>query len=123
MGELGVTREAFLALNNGQPRYEQVEVAGLGTVHIKRLNAGEKDRFEMAVIQNDRRDFRARLVAHTACDSRGAHLFTDDDVSALAEFDPATLDPIVKVAVKINGLTAEDQEELRKNSNGQVAIS
>jgi hypothetical protein len=115
-------REQFLALRVDQPKYETVETPA-GLLYVKKLNAGEKDRFEAAHFAADKRDFRARTVAHCVFDERGARLFDDDDISTISMMDPELLDPIVTAALKLNGFTKEDQDELRKNLNGQAVHS
>lgn len=112
---LALTREQFLA--PAAPRLDSVDVPELGgVVHLRALTAGERDAFEAEHVRRKERDFRARLVAATACDADGVRLFTPADVPALSDLPATTLDPIVKAAVKLNGLSDEDVKELEKNS-------
>jgi hypothetical protein len=120
MGEQRMNKAEFFALASAMPKYEQVDVPGFGTVQIKKLNAGEKDAFERA---SKGAGSRALTVAHCSFDERGERVFSDDDVLALNQLDPDLLDPIVTVALRLNGYTAEEQEKLLKNSNGQAVIS
>ncbi len=119
-----ISRESFLAAHVvAFPKHEDVEVPGLGTVKVKAMNAGERDAFESANSEAKAKDFRARVVAATCITEQGALMFGPEDIPRLTLFDPAMLDPIVRAAVRINRFTAEDQEDLKKNSNGQVLDS
>lgn len=102
------------------PKYHAIAADHLGTIYIKKLNAGERDVFER---QASKGGSRALTVAHCAFDDRGMRIFSDDDVSTLALIDADVLDPIVTTALRFNGYTDEEQEKLRKNSNGQAASS
>ena len=109
-------RDRFLSLApTGFPPHEDIDVPGFGPLKIKVLTAGERDRFEMQHIDENKQDFRARLVAATAIDERGAKIFADDDISQLSNLPAHILDPLVKVAARVNRLTDDDNKELRKN--------
>lgn len=120
-----ITREEFLSsIKVKFPVTEQVTVPGLGTVLVKKMNAGEQDRFEVANAENKASDFRARLTVATTIDERGIHLFTEDDIPALSLCDVEVLDPIVERALKLNAsFSKEYREQLRKNSTGQAVTS
>lgn len=119
-----VTREGFLAAHVvAFPKYEEVDVPGLGVVWVKKLNAGEQDRFEVANAEAKAADFRARMVSAVCIDPRGAMLFSGEDIPALTLFDAEVLDPIVEAALRINKFSKKDQEALRKNSTGQGGSS
>lgn len=119
------TRESFLASFQVKfPAHEKVDVPGIGEVLVKKLNAGEQDRFEIGNTKTEGREFRARMVVATTIDERGMHLFTDDDIPTLLQFDAETLDPIVVAALAVNPtFDREYRESLRKNSNGQAPTS
>ncbi len=120
MGELNLRETVLARIRESKPQYEEHDFAGLGKVFVKRLNAGEKDRYEKASQQTVG---RAVTVAHCCFDERGARIFSDDDVIELEQMDPTLTDPIVKAALRINGYTEADQAELLKNSNGQAVSS
>lgn len=110
-----LTRESFFAVP--APRVHRIEVPDLGGfVWIRPLNAGERDRFEGEHNQKKNIDFRARVAAASVCDEEGNLLFGPADVPQLSALPGASLDPIVSAALKLNKFTAEDIEELEKNS-------
>jgi hypothetical protein len=107
-------RASFLACP--PPKVEQVDVPELGDfVFVRALTAGERDQFEVQHVKSKEKDFRARLVAATACDGVGSRLFTEADVPTLSNLPAAVLEPLVQAATKINRLSADDVEDLRKN--------
>ncbi len=120
MDKQHMNKAEFFAVASSKPRYQEVVVPGFGQVFVKKLNAGEKDAFERASRGSGS---RAKIVAHFSFDERGERLFSDDDILTLDQSDPDILDPIVEVALRFNGYTEEEQEKLRKNSNGQAATS
>lgn len=112
-----LSRDAILALKGG--RYEDVDALG-GTVRVAAVSAGARDAFELAmqdVPEDERRkDFRARLVVLSCIDEDGKPLFTHDDIPALSALDAAAIDPVIEVAMRINGLSQKDRDELEGNS-------
>ena len=106
-------RAAILALKGG--RYEDVDALG-GTVRVVAVSAGARDAFELAlqeIPENERRkDFRARLVVMSCIDEAGKPLFTVEDIPALSALDAAAIDPVIEVAMRINGLSRRDRAEL-----------
>ena len=61
------------------------------------------------------RNIRARMAAYAICDADGNRVFSSSDVLALSKKSAAALDRIMTVAARLSGMTAEDQESLRKN--------
>jgi hypothetical protein len=120
MSEIG---EKFLAKARAwKPTYEPMDVPGIGTVHIKRLDAGERDRYEWASKKYDSNTSRSLVLVHFLFDGeRGSRLFRDEDCADLDHLDPAMIDPVVARALTFNGYTEAEREELVKNLNGQPA--
>lgn len=112
-----LSRDAILALKGG--RYEDVDALG-GTVRVAAVSAGARDAFELSLQdipeKERRKDFRARLVVMSCIDEAGKPLFTVDDIPALSALDAAAIDPVVEVAMRINGLSQKDRDELEGNS-------
>ena len=106
-------RDAILALKGG--RYEDVDALG-GTVRVAAVSAGARDAFELSMqdIPEDerRKDFRARLVVMSCIDEAGKPLVTVDDIPTLSALAAAAIDPVVEVAMRINGLSRRDRAEL-----------
>jgi hypothetical protein len=108
-------RESFLALSAVPPTVEAVDTPH-GMAHVRVMTAREKDRFEADHAKDTGRDFRARVVAATCCDEAGVLLFTVKDIPQLSALPASELDPIVKVAIRLNAMGQEEVEEIRKKS-------
>ena len=112
-----LSRDAILALKGG--RYEDVKGLG-GWVRVAAVSAGARDAFELAfqdVPEEERRlDFRARLLVMSCIDENGKPLFGRDDIPALSALDAAVVDPVIEVAMRLNGLSQRDRKELEGNS-------
>ncbi len=112
-----LSRDAILALKGG--RYEDVKALG-GMVRVAAVSAGARDTFELALQdlpeKERRKDFRARLLVMSCIDEDGKPLFGADDIAALSALEAAAVDPVIEVAMRLNGLSARDREELEGNS-------
>lgn len=109
-----LTRETFLT-PAVLPR-EEVAIPEMGgSVFVRTMTAGERDRYELEHFRNKDRDVRARLAAYTVCDADGKLLFTPTDIPALSAGSAAVLSRIFNVAVRLNHLTPDDVAELEKN--------
>lgn len=99
-----------------RPEIRQVLVPELaGSVFVRALSAGERDRFEVAHLKSGETDFRARLAAACVCDADGTLLFCAADVAGLSAVPAGVLEPIVQEAIALNRLDAKAIEDLRKN--------
>ncbi len=112
-------RDALLALKGG--RSEEVHVPELGgTLRVAAISAGARDAFDLAVLDlpeaERRRDFRARLLVMTLIGEDGKPLYTADDIPALSAVEARVIDPLVDVAMRLNGIGEEDREKLEGNS-------
>lgn len=94
-----------------------------GDVRVRALSGTERDAYEASVMVQRGRDVtmnlrnaRAKLVAVACVDGNGERLFDDGDVLALGRKSAAALARVFEVAQRLAGLTAEDVEELAKNS-------
>ncbi len=125
MSTITLTRDEFLKLHVAAfPKYEEVSVAGLGVVWVKKLNAGEQDRFEVANSEAKAADFRARLVVACCINQQGASLFDYSDIPQLSQFDAEVLDVIVEAAWRMNPAFGKEYREAQaKNLNGQAESS
>jgi len=98
------------------PRLEVSIPEWHGSVFIRTMTGGERDRFEAGWKADPSTDIRARLAAATLCDAEGVLLFTGDDVALLSRKSSKALDRIFAASTAHSGLTDRDIEELRKNS-------
>ncbi len=87
-----------------------------GEVHVRTMTAGQRDQFEATVEKVGTGDIRARLAVLTVCDEDGNLLFRDGDIPLLSSLSAKAVNRVFSVATKLNGITAEDVEELKKNS-------
>ena len=114
-------REQFKARAQEGPKYESIDVEGIGAVQIKKLNAGEKDAFEAQLAAKNGN--RAAAVIHGCFDERGARIFEEEDKLFIETLDPDIVDPIVQLFMRLNGYSSVEQERIAKNLNGQVVNS
>jgi hypothetical protein len=121
-----LTKEQILAIDDVQVRDVEVPEWG-GVVRVRGLTGTQRDAFESEVVvlngsntQRNLRNIRARLVAITAVDDKGARLFTHKDVDALGAKSARALDRVFSAASELSGLSAADVEELAENfADGQ----
>ncbi|MCA3255081.1 MAG: hypothetical protein INF91_05645 [Alphaproteobacteria bacterium] len=115
-----LTREQILGAADQQTIDVEVPEWG-GTVRVRSLTAGDRDRFEQAVIAAQAAgkvgpdNVRARYVAACVVDEAGKPLFTDKDLEVLAAKSFAAMDRVFAAATKLNAFSAADIEELAKN--------
>lgn len=119
---LVLDREKILQAND-LPR-ELVEVPEWGgAVYVRGLTGTERDKFEASLVEQrgkntrlNMQNARAKLVALSVVDENGNRIFNDADVKLLGNKSAVALQRIFDVAQRLSGLTAEDMDELTKNS-------
>lgn len=118
-----LTRDEILAISDITTEEVVVPQWGGKTVRVKGLTAAERDQFEADIIQGKgknadvvKRYLRAKLVVRAVVDENGNRMFGDTDVKAIGEKSAAAIDLIYSVASRLCGLSADDEEELAKNS-------
>ena len=110
-------------------RLERVEVPEWGgEVLLRTMTGTERDAFEAELVEGreqggggvgriNYRNLRARLLALCTVGEDGARLFsTPEDVAALGGKSAGALDRLFKVAQRLNGLSAQEVDDLTKNS-------
>ncbi len=105
---------------------EQLEVPEWGgTVCIRSISARERGQIEAGIARyretkgkedSFARNFTLRMAGMALCDESGARLFSDEEISQLAEHNAAVIARIAEVAGRLAGFTKEDVEALAKNS-------
>lgn len=94
-----------------------VEVPEWGvTVNIAAMSSAERDSWEKDMIQDREKNIRARLCVRVMLDDDGERIFKDEDAEELGKKAASALDRIFAEAIKLNGLSSDDVEELAKNS-------
>jgi hypothetical protein len=117
-----LTRDEILAVDDLLSEDVPVPEWG-GTVRVRGLTGLERDKFESAHVKYRGRktdvnmvNIRARLVSLTVVDGDGKRMFTNEDVRALGQKSAVALQRVFDVAQRLSGMSAEDLEELTKNS-------
>lgn len=122
MGELvefkRLTAEEILAQDD--IKTEDVEVPEWGAlVTIRSLSGVERDRLESAMVTEkggsrtvNFSNFRAKLIAASAVDTDGRHLFRQDQVEALGRKNSMALTRLFNVASRLSGYSQQDVTEL-----------
>lgn len=120
---LKLTRQQILAADDHRREPLDVPEWG-GTVYVRTLTGNEIDRLQATMQQTNGKsrrqnldNFRARLAIATVCDENGGDLFQVGDVAALALKSAKPLTRVFNLAIKLNGISEDDVEELTKNSD------
>ena len=84
---MALTREEILAKRNVRQRVP-VEVPGLGTIHVAKFTARDRDRFEEIVTGGipgkvNLRNVRAQVATLLAVNEDGTRMFQDGDADAI----------------------------------------
>lgn len=113
-----LSRDAILTADDFT--FEDVEVPEWGgTVRLRTLAGSERDKFEASVYGDGKKakldDFRARLSAMVMVDENGDRLFSDSEVKQLAKKSAAALSRVFDAALRMNGISDGDVEELAGN--------
>lgn len=68
-------------------------------------------------------DLFSHLLVRCITDGNGERVFTDDDVALLGKKSPEALKKLYEIAVRINKLGKQDQDDIEKNSASRGAAS
>jgi hypothetical protein len=112
-----LTRDQILAATDLPTAQVDVPEWG-GSVLVRTMTAGQRDRFEASVQGKRIEDIRATLAALTICGEDGSLLFSAEDVAALAGKSALALNRVFETAGRLNGILPGDVEELEKNYEG-----
>ena len=93
-----------------------------GDVYVRCMTGPERESWENDSysmkgknIEINKENFRARLLVRVLVDEKGERLFSDQDISALGAKSAKVLDQLFSVAMRLNGLSKEDVDDLTKN--------
>jgi hypothetical protein len=110
-----LTKDEILKRGDAK-KWERVDVPEWGGhVNVRVMTARERDGLEHR-FKNSNVGYRAYLVAMLSCDDKGEDLFASGDIPALEEKSATAMTRVVKVAMRLNGMTEESIEEAEKNS-------
>jgi hypothetical protein len=111
-------REEILSKTKLRQETVTVEEWG-GDVIVSEMAGDVRDEWEQLLRKKDKSgnivSARAKLVVFTVVDEKGNRVFTEDDIPAIGKLSSEALEKICRVAVRINGLTAETIDEAKKN--------
>lgn len=107
-------RTKILAAND-RPNKAVVVPEWDATVYVRTMSAGERDRWEEGQLKNPYQDVRARLAAEVLVDAQGGRLFAPADVAELSSKSAKALDRVFAIAIRHNGISRDDVDELKKN--------
>ena len=111
---MALTKEQILAADDLPKEEVQVPEWG-GSVYVRTLGGFERDLLEAEYSAHKHKNLRAKLAALTICDEQGNSLFSITEVEQLGRKSAKALDRIFTVASRLNGLSAQDVEDLEKN--------
>lgn len=101
-----------------------------GLVRVQSLSGAERDQWEEACQEEKggekkftTKQLREKLLTFCLVDQAGARLFSEADIAALAEKNAGALTRLFEVARKLNGIGAQDVEDLVKNSGADPSGS
>jgi hypothetical protein len=93
-----------------------------GTVYVRVMSGAERDGYEDETyrlngksVQLNRVNARARLLVRCLSDEEGKRLFSDADADTLGNQPADVIDKVYSVALRVNGFTEKDVEDLAKN--------
>lgn len=93
-----------------------------GEVYVRTMTGSERDMYELRMLEGRKnggitgiQDIRATLAALTVCDEHGAPIFSLSDIEGLGRKSCAALDRVCEVAQRLNRLTTDDIDELKKS--------
>lgn len=111
-------------------KIEQVDVPEWGgSVYVRSITAAERGQIEEAAAKfkeskgkdSFARTFTVRFASMAICDENGNRLFDDKDIALLQQKNAAAIARIAEVAQRLSGFSAQDMEELEKNSKDAQA--
>jgi hypothetical protein len=90
------------------------------TFYVKSMTLAEKDSVEDSVTdkktgQIQIRGLRSKLLVRCLCDESGKRLFEDTDIDELGTLSAEMLEPLVDLALRVNGFKPEQTEAAKKN--------
>ena len=117
-----LSREAILAMEDRTYQDCRIKEWG-GMVRVQSLTGTERDQWEAACQEEKGGEkkfttdkLREKLLSFCLVDAEGNKLFSEGDIALLAGKNAAALTRLFTVASKLNGIGAQDVEELTKNS-------
>jgi len=99
-----------------------------GEVGVRILTGAERDDFDSACANArrvggrvDTRGLKIKLVSLGICDEKGERLFDEKDIKDLQRKSGKALDRVFTAVQKHNGMSAEEVEDLKGNSDADLS--
>lgn len=86
---------------------EKITVPLWGEVYVRGLSAAEYDRFEAAGVKGESKEYTpntSMLLRLGVVDADGKHVFTDSDLTSLANLSAEVVRPLVKTIFRLCGI-------------------
>lgn len=113
-----LTRETILAV---KPEVKMIHVPEWGAdIGIKKLTVRQRD--ELVMLSRKNKDDApagqalVAIIIACACDADGKAIFAPGDVEGLQNQQADVIDAVARQAMKLNGMSAEDADETKKDS-------
>lgn len=111
-----LTRDQILAVSAALPRETVTVPEWGGPVVVRGMTGTDRDRFEVLLAKGDRANYRALLAVFSVCGEDGKRLFAESDARTLGEMSASALDRVASAAIRLSRFTADDVEDMGKNS-------
>ena len=109
-----LSKEAIMSVSDLPTEMVEVKQWG-GSVTVRGMNAGERDRFEEQIRKHGMNNLRGLMASMVIVDEEGKRIFTDKEIEKLSAKSAEALDTIVEVASRLSGLMDADVEILEGN--------
>lgn len=126
---MGTLRDAILNaqdLPTEEVATDEWGAFGFPTVRVRGLTAGEREKWERSVGDQDGKQptgIREKLVALTVVDAQGNPEFTEDDVAMLSNQSSAVIVRLFDAARRLSGMQTEAELEAENPSKGDQGES
>lgn len=94
-----------------------------GDVMVRGLTGADRDDLEASIIttngrntQMNLKNLRAKMVSKAVVGEDGRRMFRDEDIQELSAKSAVALQRVFEVAQRLSGMSANDVQELTKNS-------
>lgn len=67
------------------------------------------------------RNIKARLLVYCLTDAEGAYVCQEEDAEAIGGWGQTVIDPLYEMALRLNGLKKDDDEEEKPDPNASAA--
>ena len=105
----------------------EVDVSEWGDIgeplYVNTLSCQEAEAFELSCRSDDGQpqDFKAHIVSVALVTGERERVFADGDIHIVRNLNARVINRVADLALKVNGYTDSDLEELGKNLNGTTS--